>query len=581
MINPISNPGTDPIFRSQQVAFQAINRHSATAGEAGQRLNTGERILNPGDDPVAFRTSRTLRAQVSALNSVLSAGQVNLSGLSIAQDGLSKISSQLENLKGLLTAAQSSSSDERADLQQQIDAAVSNIDSTARNARFGGRSLLDGGGTVRVVASVTTTGTVTELYMNRGSRLSSAASEIVDVRVNRIGVGLPTRSTTAGDVMSLKVLRLSGNGAFAGAVRLSMADAFAASESVTLRITGNRGSTVLTIAGSITGAAGVAPKQRALIQSFNALAEETGVVLVPMSSGGTAGAENELVFKSLGADDEAFVKVEILASNTSAVTDVAISQQNKTAVAGQANVTNVTTSNVGASLVSHGKTGSVLINGEQVEIGGEHGTTARYLKNGFDIEIDLGLLLAQGPDLGAAQISRNVNILLADTQAGILGPTAGSADLVMYGFRNVSASTLGKGGARLAGLTHQDSVYQPTVFSRDTTLGDKSLAELKTGGRLDLDSGKFAQASKVIERSLNQVLREQARLGTLQGQFTTAIDNSSSAISTLASAEADINSIDTAAEVTKFTQAQLGLNTAASVLRGSTIAQQTVLSLLQ
>ncbi|MEE9312281.1 MAG: flagellin, partial [Planctomycetota bacterium] len=130
-------------------------------------------------------------------------------------------------------------------------------------------------------------------------------------------------------------------------------------------------------------------------------------------------------------------------------------------------------------------------------------------------------------------------------------------------------------------VTHSDAVFQAAIFSGDAKLGVNSLSDLAAGSSLDLSSGRFSDAARVVENSISQVLGEQARLGTLQGQFTNAINNSQSSISTLATADADITSIDAASEVTNFTQAQLGLNLATSILRGSTIAQQTVLSLLQ
>lgn len=579
MINPISTPGTDPIFRTQQSAFNALRKNSTMASEAGQRLNSGERILNPGDDPLAFSTSRKLRAQMSALNTVASAGQQNMAALSIAQDGLSKASGQLESLKGLLVAAQSATSSEKADLQTQIDTAIANIDSTAKNARFGGRSLLDGSSSIRTVASVNQNGSIQELYMNRGNNLSSAGSAIVDVRVNRIGSGMATRNTAIGDVLSLNVVRLSGGGGNPGSIKMSVADAFAASESITIRVTGNRGSTTLTIAGSITGGGGAVSKQRNLIQSFNALANDTGVVMTHLSSGGTAGQESEFVFQSLDPNAEGFVKIEILGSNNVDTNDVVFERLTKTASPTGVDATQA--SATGSVLIDEGKTGTVLVNGTEVEVGGMNGTTATYRQSGFDIDIDLGMQLAMGASVGSAGVSAQVNIIIGDAQAGILGPSASQTDLVQYGFRDISSSSLGSGGARLAAVTHSDAVYQAAVFSGDSRLGVDSLSDLATGSSLDLSSGKFTDAARVIENSIGQVLGEQARLGTLQGQFTNAINSSQSSISTLATADADITSIDAASEVTNFTQAQLGLNLATSILRGSSIAQQTVLSLLQ
>jgi flagellin-like hook-associated protein FlgL len=86
---------------------------------------------------------------------------------------------------------------------------------------------------------------------------------------------------------------------------------------------------------------------------------------------------------------------------------------------------------------------------------------------------------------------------------------------------------------------------------------------------------------QVIDRAVKQVVKEQARLGTLQSNFMDAVARAEAAQGTINAADADILGVDAAAEITNLVQSQVGVSTATALTSQITGMQQTVLSMLR
>ncbi|MCA8940643.1 MAG: hypothetical protein KDB07_12575, partial [Planctomycetes bacterium] len=398
------------------------------------------------------------------------------------------------------------------------------------------------------------------------------------VTVNKIGTGGTVKALSDGSqVLSLNVRIASTNKATRATVVVSNTANLTSAHFVELRITGKLGSTTIRLES--TASAGAFNIQDAAT-SFNRLAQETGVVI---TSGAATG---QTVFTTVGFGGDEFVKVELLNQDTVAAEGPVLRASGGAISGAEQNGTVVT---------DYGQSATATINGFNVDLGGKNGTTARFLQNGFDIEIDfntLGLTSNIGA-AGIANIADTINVDLSQGVVGLLGATGDSRDTVHYGFGNFTTENLGRGNAQYT-VTLTSTVGQGaaagggingganSVFDGvplgggNMIINQFSVADLGSGGRISLDSGNFGEAMRTIDRAVDQLIREQTRLGTLQGNFIDAVHRSEVLMGNLTAADADIIGVDAATEITNLVQAQLGTSSASGILAQANSLQSTI-----
>ncbi len=533
---PIQPTTGDPVFRGLSSSIDSVRRFSRIASDSAVKLNNQERIVSPGEDSLSFSASRKLRSQMGGLRAVQESGQINVSALNLAVEGLEGIRGQLDGIKRLLVQSQTASAEERDGIQAEIDLALKQIDATASSTKFGNRTLLDGSTSLKGYADIdATTGTKTDfdVYVN-GDELGQAAG-LREVRVNKIGTGLQTIGADDGSrIMSFNV------GIATAATRAEIAvTAAGAGEYADFRVTGQFGSAVFRVTDDAA----------TMQSSFNALAAETGVTF------------DGTTLRTVGYGDDAFIKVEYLGGSGA------------TAVVG--NVGPGGTDVEGAIETAFATAATASINGTQVRLGGEFGTTARYLADGYDIEIDF-----TSQDVFDAALDQDVRVATADGVAGLLGASGRSADVVRYGIGNFSTESLGRGNG-ITTVTDATGAGNVDEATGSRVLANDSVGNLGSGGPLSLKSARTADAINTIDRAVAQVIKEQARLGTLQSNFIDSVARAEVAQGNVSAADADIVGVDAAAEITNLVQAQVGVSTATALSSQITSMQQNILSMLR
>lgn len=553
---PVQSTIGDPLFRIQGSSLNAVRRFSRIAADAGIKLNNQERIVTPGDDALSFSTSRRIRADITTLKTVQETSQINVTGLSLAIEALEGIKVQLDQIKRQLVQSQVADSSERDSIQAEIDLALAQIESSAQNTKLGSRSLLDGSSTIKAYASIAADGTKTafSVFAN-GSSLTSLAT-IRDVKVNKVGIGGPTFTDNSGrSILSFQASLLTP------AARPSLAiTAGAAGSFAEFRVTGKLGtSTIRILNADVTGA-----QLEGTAAAWNKLAQETGVVLV--SNAGAAG----MSLTTVGYGSDEFIKVELL-SFSDGVQPAQIGATGS--VGGAAAV-------AGAAIVDHGEAAVVRINGNDMALTGPNGTSARYMANGFDMTVEFTTSAVES----AAGTLGQIHVDLTDGIVGLLGASGDSRDTVHYGFGNFTTENLGRGNAQYAATQTVDGTPSDGTDALrwgNSVVDANSIADLGSGGQLSLKTGNFGEAMRTIDRSVEQVIREQTRLGVLQGNFVDAIQRSEVQLGNLSSADADIIGVDAATEITNLVQAQLGVSTATSLIAQANNMQSTIFALLR
>jgi len=554
---PVQSSIGDPLFRIQGSSVDAVRRFTRVAADASVKLNSQERIVNPGDDALSFSTSRRIRADITTLKTVQETGQLNVTGLSLAIDALEGIKVQLDQIKRQLVQSQVADSSERDSIQAEIDLAIAQIESTAQNTKLGSRRLLDGSSTIKAYADIAADGTKTAFSVFASGASLTSTNSVRAVTVNKVGIGGPTFTDNAGrSILSFRASLLTGATRPAFSLTAGTAGSFAE-----FRVTGKLGSTTVRI---LSDAATLAGQLEGTAAAMNKLAQETGVVLVSDANG--------VQLTTVGYGSDEFIKVELLSFSSGATA---------ASFGNGANAVGGATAVVGEAVVEYGLAATARINGNDIMLGGANGTTARYLSNGFDINVDF---TTSALEAGAVTVPSSIHIDLTDGVVGLLGASGDSRDTVHYGFGNFTTENLGRGNAQYAATQVDDGTpTDQTDADRfgNMVINSNAVADLGSGGGLSLKTGNFGESMRTIDRAVEQVIREQTRLGVLQSNFVDAIQRSEVQLGNLSSADADIIGVDAATEITNLVQAQLGVSTATSLIAQANNMQQTIFSLLR
>lgn len=140
------------------------NNQNAIAGNL-EKLSSGYRINRAGDDAAGLAISEKMRAQITGLDTAQKNVADGISLVRTAEGALQEVHDMLNRMSELATQSANGTYDDqvdRANLQKEVDALVSEVDRIADSANFNGISLLDGSqektGTPDVIAKVVTNG---------------------------------------------------------------------------------------------------------------------------------------------------------------------------------------------------------------------------------------------------------------------------------------------------------------------------------------------------------------------------------------------------------------------------------------
>lgn len=139
MLNIITNTAS-------MSASRALNRNQKALAQSFQRLSTGLRINSAKDDAAGLAIANRLTAQFRGLNQAARNANDSISMLQTADSAVSEQQSMVQRLRELAVQASSdtNTATDRAAIQSEADALVSEIDRIATQTSFNSRNLLDG-----------------------------------------------------------------------------------------------------------------------------------------------------------------------------------------------------------------------------------------------------------------------------------------------------------------------------------------------------------------------------------------------------------------------------------------------------
>jgi flagellin len=575
------------------------------------RLSTGLKINSGEDDPAGLVASNTLGSQITAINqSITNSNRAN-DVLSTADAGLQQISTLLDQIRSLVQAGLNTGAltpDEQTANQNQIDQALSAINTISANTTFAGEGLIDGS-----KAYTTQVTAANAAKINSYSLSSVAFSGSATVNLNAQIKTAATQGTlyygfVSGGLSSNTTLELSGAGG-TDVVNLSSGSSLSNVKSAINGVTSATG-VIATQTAAVYGSAtfGTAGSNNGL--TFTDIQSKTGnpnqgVQTQPVTiKFATAAANQALAVSSTSTSNSVTLTITLGTNGSATVTSTA--SEVKALINANANSSGyvqVTLGGSGAGVVASAGT-------SKTETGGTNGSltllSQDYGSSQFvGVNVLSGTFATTTGSVGGTASDRNAGsdvVATINGQAAVgNGLTASITSQTLSGsitfnaannVANTTAAITVTGGGTVfqigqqANLSGQVNLGIPAVNTAVLGGTEGKLYQLGSGGSLSLANvGPTVQGStlvNVISDALNQVSSLSGQIGALQANvLNTNIATLNSALENVSQAQSDILDTNFAQETANMTRAQILEQSGISVLSIANQTPQAVLKLLQ
>ena len=224
-------------------ALRNLEGTNRSLGRSLERLSTGYRVTRAADDPAGLTISEQLRSQLAGLRGAVKNSQRAGNLVRTAEGALNEVNALLISIKDMVLEAANDgalSQDEIDANQAQVNSALDSINRIANSTKFAGKFLLNG---------------VTDYYVS-GATASIDELTIFGANISAGGTSLVTNLRVTSPAQLAIVQRDNIKGTSAGS-------------SISLQVTGNRGTSVVILAASSV--------LSAIVAAVNNVRDNTGV----------------------------------------------------------------------------------------------------------------------------------------------------------------------------------------------------------------------------------------------------------------------------------------------------------------
>ena len=549
-------------------SYRQLNGNNNALSKNLEKLSSGYRINRAGDDAAGLAISEKMRAQIKGLEAAQKNAQDGISLVQTAEGALTEVHSMLNRMVYLATqSANGIYTDEakggvdRANLQDEVDSLLQEIDRIAKNTDFNGRKLLDGslgssgattpGGTPGAEPTVAAP-TNPAITGTAGDGSGTMASFSFDL------AGASITAPTDGSTGAKATINVAGQDieidVTADMTAQDIADALNG-QTITLRDTADAND--MTFTASVTGTT----------VTFNttddfAIAAPSGNVSITGVAGTIGGADTPATAAVAAAGDAAGDGAAVKGQFTVDLSGVSVADT-KDLVIGDQTITN----NTGGAL-----TGNALYTAIKGQLTG-------------DVTID-GVAYTAAVDDTAGKITftqkedptADGELKAADIAAAITNDGTAIADTAITIDAQPKAAgngntTAGKGLELQVGDT-QGQTITVSIDNMDT-------ASLGLTG-LDISSQTGAQAAiTTIKAAIDKVSSQRGALGAIQNRLEHTINNLGVTTENITAAESRIRDTDMAEEMMAYTKNNILVQAAQAMLAQANTVPQGVLQLLQ
>ena len=487
-----------------------------------ERLSSGLRINSAKDDAAGLSISARFEAQIRGLNQGVRNANDGISLAQTAEGALSEVTGNLQRIRELAvqSANATNSSADRATLQAEVTALVSEIDRVASQTNFNNISLLDG----------SFTGQSFQVGANSGETVS--VSSIVNARSASLGANTFTFGGSDSNTTEVGIANATvpANGV--------------ANQDFTVSSASGGTSAVVTLAG------GEAANEIAALINAGTATAGNGVTATASNVAFLSGATAGTVAFNLTADD--------LANSNTNVASIsgAVSSTDMSALVTSINSNFDDTGILAESVVmTDGLVGIKLTQVDGLDIGIDTLTVSGTTEGFMDVSMDKG-----------------TTGLLTMAEVGSTGYTAGEDSLRVYGKVELTSSQGAITVDQSDGTVASDATLQAA--------GDANAASTLNSLTIATAAGA-ASALATIDAALDTVNSGRGALGAIQNRFESVVASQQVASENLSASKSRIEDADFAAETAQLTKAQILQQSGIAMLAQANSLPQNVLALLQ
>ena len=592
---PSINSNTGALF-----SVNATNKTERDMSTSMKRLSTGDRITNAGDDAAGAAISDRMLSQVKGLEmSIRNAGDV-ISMAQVSEGALGEISDILQRVRELAiqSASDTYNAVERNYIQTETNQLLSEFDRVTKDTEFNEVNVLDGSfasktfqigvrkgenasisvSSMRIDAigsyQQATDMSTTDVDIATGAKLVTAATDDSYVEADTVTINgqFGNKALTITANMSAKEITDLVNQSFDSHGVDAVASTQLKLETVANAVAGSAGTVtvafnlygknteVVNVSAAITcGTSEATSNVEPLRDAINAYTAQTGIEATLSSD------KSHLIL----VQDEGFdikivdVDFDLETANDVATTTLDAACSNSTTVP----VTATTGIEVGDFIVVTDTADAHISQGAYV--------TA--VNTGVSVTVNKAITIPNGSDVAFVNTDRVLSItgLSEDQASNGIGVT-----LVDKG-----QTTHGKDSAIVSGQITFNSTAQFTLQADtdkglfSTSPGSASLKKLST---IKLNTRQKAVDSLVIlDKALDRINLERAKLGAIMSRMTKAIDNLSNVSMNTKESRGRITDADFALESANLTKAQILQQSATAMIAQASKSMQTVLELLR
>ncbi|MDF2523102.1 MAG: flagellin domain protein [Clostridiales bacterium] len=148
--------------------YRQLTTNSANGQKSIEKLSSGLRINRAGDDAAGLAISEKMRGQIRGLDQASRNSQDGISLIQTAEGALNETHSILQRMRELAVQASNdtNSTDDRAELQKEIDQLTSEIDRIGDTTEFNTKKLLNGGAGLTTSFSAETVATADQNWIS-------------------------------------------------------------------------------------------------------------------------------------------------------------------------------------------------------------------------------------------------------------------------------------------------------------------------------------------------------------------------------------------------------------------------------
>lgn len=226
--------------------YNQLNLNSSSMNKSLQKLSSGYRINSAADDAAGLAISEKMRSQIRGLDQAGRNAQDAISLVQTAEGALEETTNIMQRMRELAvqSASDTNTEEDRANLQDEVDALVKEINRIASTTEFNTKKLLNGSMGTPVTAAVATVQTNTSL--NAATTTGTALTALTDTAGNSLGI-------QEGDTITVSYIKdgelVSDTLEVAAATALTDIDALVADADLTIDATTNALVATATAAG--------------------------------------------------------------------------------------------------------------------------------------------------------------------------------------------------------------------------------------------------------------------------------------------------------------------------------------------